>query len=44
MIMMVLTGNRRTSTRLVSWDERKTDVGAGRNPRPVTRAEWPCTS
>ena len=37
MIMSALAGNRLTSTLLVSWEDRNTDVGVGRNPMPVIR-------
>ena len=44
MTISALAGSRLTSTLLVSWEDRKTEVGVGRKPTPVTRAEWPWMS
>ena len=44
MIISTLAGRRLTSTLLVSWEDRNTEVGVGRNPIPVIREEWPWMS
>ena len=37
--MTAFSGNRRSRTRLVSWEKRKTDAGMGRKAAPARRGE-----
>ncbi len=40
----VFWGSRRRSTRLVSCEDRNTEMGMGRKASPVARGEYPWTS